>query len=130
MRKGFTLVELVVVMVIIGILISFAIPQYATTVERSRAAEGVSLLGAIRTSQIRYFAQNESYCLGAGSLDIDISAPRFFDAPLIDTGGPHWDITRNGVNNGAFGSYTLSIDENGTITCSGGSAGACTKLGY
>ena len=58
---GFTLLELVVVVVIIGILAALAIPQYMITTERARSAEGVLILGAIRGSQLRYYQQWGGY---------------------------------------------------------------------
>ena len=50
MRKGFTLLELIVVIIIIGILGTLGFSQYTRMIERSRGAEARSVLGAIRTS--------------------------------------------------------------------------------
>ena len=45
-RKGFTLVELAVVIVIIGVLAAFGVPQFLKSVERSKAAEAFNYLSA------------------------------------------------------------------------------------
>ena len=49
-RKGYTLIELVVVVLIIGILASFGIPQYLKTVETSKADDAVSIINMIGTT--------------------------------------------------------------------------------
>ncbi len=52
MRKGFTLLELIVVMIIIGILATLGFSQYSTMIEKSRGAEARGVIGTIRTAVI------------------------------------------------------------------------------
>ncbi len=51
MRKGFTLLEIIVVIVILGIMATLAVAQYTKMVEKSRGAEARTILGNIRTNQ-------------------------------------------------------------------------------
>ncbi|MFH0917608.1 MAG: prepilin-type N-terminal cleavage/methylation domain-containing protein [Candidatus Omnitrophota bacterium] len=61
MRKGFTLVELVIVVIIVGILASIGLTQYNKVVEKSRAAEARMILGTCRTAEIAEFNENGAY---------------------------------------------------------------------
>jgi prepilin-type N-terminal cleavage/methylation domain-containing protein len=51
MRKGFTLLELLIVIIIIGILAVFALPQMFQATDRAREARAVHILGEVRNAQ-------------------------------------------------------------------------------
>jgi type IV pilus assembly protein PilA len=55
--KGFTLVELMIVVAIIGILAAIAIPNFLNFRLKAKTSEAKSNLGAIRTSEVAYFAE-------------------------------------------------------------------------
>lgn len=59
--KGFTLVELLVVIVIIGILAAVAVPIIRGNILRAMLTEGIAALGTIRSAQRGYFVENNSY---------------------------------------------------------------------
>lgn len=60
-KRGFTLLELIVVIIIVGILATLAVIQYSNIVEKGRRAEAASVLGSIRTQAIVYYNENGTY---------------------------------------------------------------------
>ena len=59
--KGFTLIELMIVVAIIGILAAIAIPNFLAYQARAKQSEAKTNLGGIYTSQVGYFGEYSSY---------------------------------------------------------------------
>jgi prepilin-type N-terminal cleavage/methylation domain-containing protein len=136
MKKGFTLLELIVVVIVIGILAMIALPRFIRVAEKARSSEGRMILDSLRAAQFRYYAEHDKYAGGAGEIDMTYSTPQYFGTvTAISTG----NLTPAGENT-FFGSvqrganyYTLSIAGNGAISCTNGSGCAtfsCADAGY
>ena len=77
-KSGFTLLEVIIVIIIVGVLASLALPRFFKTVEYSRATEALQNLSAIRQSLQRcYLAKSNNYtnCDAANLADLDIDDP-------------------------------------------------------
>ena len=72
-RKGFTLLELLVVVLIIGILTAIALPQYQIAVKKAQLADYMSVANALQKSEESYFLEHGQYT--SNLLVLDISLP-------------------------------------------------------
>lgn len=60
-KKGFTLVELMMVVLIIGILVTIAVPNYSNAVERSKGSMAFSNIKTIRKAMLNYYSEYETF---------------------------------------------------------------------
>jgi prepilin-type N-terminal cleavage/methylation domain-containing protein len=125
MKKGFTLIELIVVIIIVGILASVGMTQYTKVVEKGRAAEARLILGSLRTAEVAYYMEEGSY---AAVSDLGVAAPtactstHYFSYACNSSTGlcTATRCTASGKSPQASSSYTKTVDVDGTW---GGSAG-------
>ena len=115
-QKGFTLIELMIVVAIIGILAAIAMPQYSNYIKRGKAAEATSNLANLRIKMEQCFQDNRDYstCTGfctttAGNFTYACSpAPTATTYTIVATG-----VTARGMPSTDF---SFSVDQNNAKT--------------
>ena len=78
LQKGFTLIELMIVVTIIAILASVALPAYNDYVVRSKITDATSALATKRVSLEQFYQDNRTY-IGAAACSADTGSSKYFD---------------------------------------------------
>ena len=82
-NKGFTLVEILVVVLIIGILAAIAVPQYQKAVVKAKVAAIKPIITGIKQAEEVYYMANGQYTINLSLLDIDLPCEATDDKSLF-----------------------------------------------
>lgn len=119
-KRSFSVLEIIVVIVIIGILAALGIPQYQKVVERARQTEGLVFLSQVHASQNRYYYEHDYvYPTTSAALDIGLPVPKFFENLNLDSDGSA-TVDRNSQSAGNW-EYSIKIDKDGVLSYEAGS---------
>lgn len=120
---GFTLTELLIVVIIVGIVATLALPMLVKTMEKAKLGEAASNLNLIRTGEKIYFLEYGTFINNMSDLNIEdpnSQANRYFDY-TITTPAPTTDFTAKAARKeGSYSGKAVYIDKSGTITADSG----------
>lgn len=121
LQKGFTLIELMIVVAIVAILSSIAIPAYNDHVIRGRISEATSELASKRVLLEQWFQDNRTFATAtaaatattaAGPCNVD--SKTYFDITCSNLGQNTYTLDATGK--GAMAGYNYHLDQNNTKT--------------
>ncbi len=84
--------ELLIVIVVLGVLASVALPVYSGFVARAKKSEALGFLDAVRASQMRYFAEEATFTTNLTLLDFNPNSD-----VVAETGGQTRDFSYKGT---------------------------------
>lgn len=133
--SGFTMIELMTVVVVIGILAAIAFPSYRIQMSKMRNQEAIRALMAVWDAQKDYYRTNGAYAAIMGDLDVEFpSGLKHFSGPNViagapgSCGGPPTPVLATAVSLTEV--YTLSALDDGRVVCSPCGDARCTKMGF
>jgi len=109
---GFTLLELMITVVIVGILASIALPSYSLFITRSRIVEATNALSNLRTQQEKWFMDHRSY-VNAGKCGIETTPAPDLLASYNSNATNYFQVTCAGPT---ATTYTLRATGTGPMT--------------
>lgn len=113
--SGFTLIELMIVVVIISILAAVAVPSYSDYVARGKITDGLSALASYRVRVEQYFQDNRSYQDAGGNCAVAMPATRYFSYQCVSPSTTTYTITSTATDAQLVGlSYTVDQSNNRT----------------
>lgn len=107
-HKGFTLIELMMVVAILGILASIVFPSYTQYVQRTKRAEGVTALTDYNSKLAHYYLDNNIYGNGTSCAIAAPTGLKYFTFSCTSTSPQSYLATVTGVGDIADTSYTIN----------------------
>jgi len=117
--RGFTIIELMITVAIIGILSAIALPAYNDYVLRGKFAEATAQLSGLRVRMEQYFQDNRSYesNVTAGNCGVAMTATKYFTyACALGASDQEYTITATGIAAAGTGDFGFTINQSNART--------------
>jgi prepilin-type N-terminal cleavage/methylation domain-containing protein len=117
--RGFTVLELTIVVVMIVVMSSFGVPHLRDSIERARVRDAFTYMAEIAAAQNVFRDTNEGYASSLKKLELEADASEGFGFSSIRPGASgdlidSWVIVATRKNSPvAYGSYTIAFNESG-----------------
>ncbi len=106
-QQGFTLIELMIVVVVVAILASIAVPAYQEQIAKAKRADAVAALTTAAQALERYYTSNGRY------LDANGDLAAVFPTAVPESGTAYYNITSTAAANNSF---TLRATRTGSMS--------------
>lgn len=120
-QRGFTLIELMIVVAIVGILAAIAYPSYTDYVQKSRRGDAIASLADFRIEQEKWRANNVSYTTSTGALGLSSSSrDGYYNMIIVSAAASSYQVTaaptgaQAGDVCGIFSIVANGIDDSGS----------------
>ncbi len=115
--RGFTLIELMIVVVVVAILAAVAVPAYTEYIQRGKLVEATSSLSEMRVRMEQYFQDNRTY-VGAcvAGTAAPLPAGRYFTYACTNLSTTGFTVTATGITAQGTSGFTYSVDQTNVRT--------------